>query len=85
MKNRTRVKRVREWLTPQEVGNMVGGYSAQFIRSEIKGGELQAQQIWSRAGKQGRWQIARAEAERYRDRLSARGPLQPTQTSEAST
>jgi hypothetical protein len=26
------------WLTPQEVGNMAGGFTAQFIRMEIKAG-----------------------------------------------
>lgn len=65
------------WLTPQEVGNMAGGFSAQFIRQEIKGGELEATLCMSRRGKLGRWRIRLDDAKRYVSRLH-----QSTQTTQ---
>lgn len=56
--------RVRIWLTPQEVGLMVG-FSAQFIRGEIKLKVLPAQWVPSRAGKLGRYRIHRDDAIAY--------------------
>ena len=42
--------RVRVWLTPQEVGIMVG-FSASFIRNEIHAHELPAQAVPSRVSR----------------------------------
>jgi hypothetical protein len=33
------------WLTPQEVGQMAGGFTAAFIRLEIKAGALKADRL----------------------------------------
>jgi len=71
--------RVREWLTPQEVGNMAGGFTAQFIRDEIRAKELEAEWCLSRRGKLGRWRIRRTVAEAYALRL--RGSQTPTSIS----
>lgn len=57
------------WLTPQEVGNMVGGFTATFIRGEIKAGVLKATLVMSRAGKLGRWRIRLDDARAYAARL----------------
>jgi hypothetical protein len=72
------------WLSPSEVGQLVGGFSAQFIRSEIRAGELTAAYIWSRGGRRARYRIARAEADAYRERLLARKPLQTTQSDDSN-
>jgi hypothetical protein len=77
---RARSKRP-DWFTPQEVGNMVGGFSAQFIRDEIRAGELEATSVRSRAGKMVYYRIRRADAEAYMHRLSNRS----TQTTQATT
>jgi len=55
-------ERASDWLTPQEVGNLVGGFSAQFIRNEIKAGELQARYVRSRSGKMGYYRVRLADA-----------------------
>jgi hypothetical protein len=59
---------IEHWLTPQEVGNMAG-FSAQFIRDEIRGGELKATLCMSRRGKLGRWRIRLDDARAYVVRL----------------
>ena len=61
-----------DWYTPQQVGLLVGGFTASFIREEIRAGELRAELIMSRAGKLGRYRISRLEALAYRDRLFGR-------------
>lgn len=53
------------WLTPQEVGNLAGGFSATFIRLEIKAGALPATLVTSRRGKLGRWRIKAVDAKAY--------------------
>jgi hypothetical protein len=73
---------MKDWLTPQDVGKLIG-FSAQFVRMEIKAGELHAEQIWSRGGKIGRYRIARSEAESYARRIKQRGP-EVSQTSATS-
>jgi hypothetical protein len=57
------------WLTPQEVGNLAGGFSAQFIRLEIKAKELPAVLVMSRRGKLGRYRIKAEDARAYVTRL----------------
>lgn len=57
------------WLTPQEVGNMAGGFSAQFIRLEIRAGALQATLVRSQRGKLGRYRIRLADAQAYVNQL----------------
>jgi hypothetical protein len=57
------------WLTPQEVGNLAGGFSAQFIRLEIKAKELPAVLVMSRRGKLGRSRIKAEDARAYVTRL----------------
>ena len=59
---------IRVWLTPQEVGNMVG-FSAAFVRGEIQAKVLPAQLVMSRAGKLGRWRIHRDDAQAYAVKL----------------
>jgi hypothetical protein len=58
-----------EWYTPQEVGQLCGGVSAEFIRREIRAGQLKAVYCVSRGGKIGRFRIAREDAVAYRARL----------------
>lgn len=55
---------VRIWLTPQEVGNLTG-FSASFIRTEIKAKALPAQFVLSRSRKAGRWRVHRDDAVAY--------------------
>jgi hypothetical protein len=62
---------MKDWLTPQDVGNLIG-FSAGFIRDEIKAGELHAEQVWSRGGKMGYWRISRDEADSYISKLRQR-------------
>ena len=57
------------WLTPQEVGKMAGGFTAQFIRMEIKAGEIPATLVISRRGKLGRYRIRIEDAKVYIARL----------------
>jgi hypothetical protein len=59
---------VRMWLTPQEVGLMTG-FSATFIRTEIKLKALPAQWVISRSQKTGRWRIHRDDAVAYAIKL----------------
>jgi hypothetical protein len=61
------------WLTPQEVGNMAGGFSAQFIRMEIKNKALKATLIVSSRGRLGRYRIRLEDAQSYVSQLHARG------------
>jgi hypothetical protein len=53
------------WLTPQEVGQMAGGFTAEFIRLEIKAGALPARLLISKRGKLGRYRITLADAQAY--------------------
>lgn len=57
----------RDWLTPADVGRMVG-FSATFIRLEIKAGALRAVQA-GRGSRVKRWKIAGDEAKRYRQQM----------------
>ena len=73
------MKTSREWLTPQEVGNMAGGFTAEFVRREIKAGELAAEWCLSQRGKLGRWRIRRSVADAYVSRLHGlSSPTTPT-------
>lgn len=60
--------RVRQWLTPQEVGNLTG-FSAQFIRTEIKAHALPAQWVQAQSSKMGRYRIHRDDALAYARKL----------------
>ena len=68
---------VKLWLSPQDVGDLVGGFSAQFIRNEIRAGALPARYIRSRGGKMGYYRILLADARSYEARLIERA-LAPT-------
>jgi len=70
-------ERASDWLTPQEVGNLVGGFSAQFIRNEIRAGELQARYVRSRSGKMGYYRVRLADARVYEAHLIERS-MAPT-------
>jgi hypothetical protein len=59
---------IRLWLSPQDVGVMVG-FSANFIRLEIKAQALPAQFVPSRSRKTGRWRIHRDDAKAYAVKL----------------
>jgi hypothetical protein len=65
------------WLTPQEVGQMAGGFTAAFIRLEIKAGALKADYLLSKRGRLGRYRIRLDDARAYTMRLSQ--PQQPQQ------
>lgn len=56
----------RELLSPADVGRMVG-FSATFIRLEIRAGAIQAVRVGR--GSLKRWRIAKDEAARYRRQL----------------
>jgi hypothetical protein len=62
---------VKAWLSPKEVGDIAGGFSAKFIRAEIKANVLPA--IWAPSNgtkaKLGRYRIKREDAEAYVERL----------------
>jgi hypothetical protein len=64
-------------MTPQEVGNLVGGFSGQFIREEIRAGQLPARYIRSRTGRMGYYRIRVADALAYEASLLERS-LAPT-------
>lgn len=66
-----------DWLTPQEVGNLIGGFSAQFVRNEIRSGELAALYVRSRNGKMGYYRIRLVDAQAYEAHLVSRS-LAPT-------
>jgi hypothetical protein len=68
---------VKEWLTPQEVGALIG-FSAQFVRDEIKAGELHAERIYSRGGKMAYWRIERDQAVAYIARIRRHRSTQRT-------
>lgn len=70
----------RIWLTPQEVGNITG-FSAGFIRTEIKAKVLPAQYVPSRSQRAGRWRIHRDDAIAYAVRLGLWRTAQATPTS----
>ena len=65
------------WLSPHDVGDLVGGFSAQFIRNEIRAGALPARYIRSRGGKMGYYRILLADARTYEAQLLDRA-LAPT-------
>jgi hypothetical protein len=54
-----------EWMTPQEVGNLAGGFTAQFIRLEIKAGIIPATLVISKRGRLGRYRIRKTDAQAY--------------------
>jgi hypothetical protein len=56
--------------SPQEVGNLTG-FSAGFIRGEIKAGELEAVYVVPKGRTRGRWLIAVAVARAYARKLGA--------------
>ena len=62
---------MKAWLSPQEVADLVGGFSAQFIRSEIKAGLLPARYVRSRGRKRGTYRIRRADALTYEAQVIA--------------
>lgn len=59
-----------DWLTPLDVAWLTG-FSASFIRAEIKSGELPAVLVTSpsRPRQRGRWRIARVDAQAYATRI----------------
>ena len=57
------------WYTPQEVGQMAGGFSAKFIRDEIEAGLLRAEYCLSQRSRFGRWKIRQEDAIEYVARL----------------
>ncbi len=57
------------WMTPQDVGNLAGGFTAQFIRMEIRAGEIPAILVMSKRGKLGRYRIKADDARAYVSRL----------------
>jgi hypothetical protein len=61
------------WLTPQEVGNMAGGFTAQFIRMEIKAGLIPAKLVISKRGRLGRYRIKITDAQAYVSKLHSTG------------
>lgn len=61
-----------DWFTPKQVGRLIGGFTAQFIRDEIRAGEIDAEAIRSRSGKMVYYRIRKAAVEAYRQRLAAR-------------
>jgi hypothetical protein len=65
-----RQKPEERFYTPQEVGNMTG-FSASFIRGEIKAGQLKAVLVRPANRTTGRWKIPRAAAFDYAMRLGA--------------
>jgi hypothetical protein len=71
------------WLTPQQVGDLVGGFSANFIRGEIRAGELPALYVRSRLGKMGYYRVRRADAVAYEAHLLERS-LAPTTPGEVT-
>lgn len=75
--------KARDWLTPQEVGNLVGGFSAQFIRAEIRAGELPALHVKSRSGKMAYYRIRLADAVAYEAHIVERS-LAPTSPASVS-
>jgi hypothetical protein len=60
------------WLTPQEVGNLAGGFTAQFIRMEIKAGIIPAKLVISKRGRLGRYRIKLVDAQAYVNQLDRR-------------
>ncbi len=56
------------WMSPNDVGNMVG-FTAQFIRNEIRAGEIPALLVMSKRGKLGRYRIKADDARAYVSRL----------------
>jgi hypothetical protein len=74
-------RRVNDWMTPQEVGNLTG-FSAGFIRSEIRASQLRAQWVQSQRSQAGRWRIHRDDAKAYAIRLGVwRDPATPVVSS----
>ena len=60
--------RRRQFYSPQEVGDLTG-FSATFIRAEIKAGELKGVFVRSARSSTGRWRIRVADAEAYASRI----------------
>jgi len=60
-----------DWLSPQDVGDLAGGFSAAFIRTEIHAGQIKATYFLSRRGRLGRWRIQRDDAIAYVRRITA--------------
>lgn len=54
------------------------GFSAEFVRREIKAGELVARLVVSRSGKMGYWRIHIDAAKTYAIRLTSRTKLNAT-------
>lgn len=65
---------MKAWLSPKEVGEIAGGFSAKVIRAEIVAGELPA--IWiqshGRQKKLGRYRVKREDAIAYAERMRAK-------------
>lgn len=62
------IKHSQQFYTPQEVGNLTG-FSASFIRGEIKAGEIEAVYVKPAGRKLGRWLITVTAAVAYAKRL----------------
>lgn len=62
------IKHTPQFYTPQEVGNLTG-FSASFIRGEIKAGELEAVYVKPAGRKLGRWMITVTAALAYARKL----------------
>lgn len=61
---------MKDWLSPLDVARLTG-FSASFIRAEIKNGTLPAVMVASpsRPRQRGRWRIARTDAVAYAERI----------------
>jgi hypothetical protein len=72
-----RTTRELRFYTPQEVGKMTG-FSASFIRGEIKAGELKAVFVCSTGRRMGRWRIRQEDATAYAAKLGVLAPERAT-------
>ena len=62
---------MKEWLTPQQVGDLVGGLLGQFVRNEIRAGLLPAVYVRPRGRSRGTYRIRRADALAYEAQVIA--------------
>ena len=61
-----------DWFTPQELGTLAGGFTAQFIRDEIRAGEIEAEYCCSTRRQLGRYRIRRKDGLAYIRKLRER-------------
>lgn len=62
----------RDWLTPQEVGNLAGGLPAKIVRDAIHAHELPAKAILSKSGRMTYFLISREVAEWWAKKMQPR-------------